>query len=169
MDGNIRLKEKKIHYGKVKRGTTCKKPKKFVLPLLYDLRDPVHYHGLNSRIKFIRLVRRTFNGKIRYFAQLVCEGKPFIKPHHKRQEGVVGLDIEPSTVAIVSAEKQEARLQVLADELKTHKRRKHKLEKKAARRLRMNNPAAYEASRWEKKDKHWHRKQAKAIKGPNRI
>ena len=34
-----------------------------------------------------------------------------------------------------------------------------------ARKLRLNNPEAYEAERWVKKDKHWHRKQGKSIKG----
>ncbi len=104
--GNLRLKDKKILYGKMKRKNRTKKSKSFELPLLYDLRDPVHYHGLSSRVKYVRLVRRNFNGKIRYFAQLVCEGKPFIKPQHKRQEGVVGLDIGPSTIATVPKRKK---------------------------------------------------------------
>ena len=149
----IRIKGNEIHYLGLE------------LPLLYDLCDPVHYHGLNSRIKYVRLVRRNFNGKIRYSAQLICEGKPLTKPQHKRQEGIVGLDIGPSTIATVSEKEKVARLQVFADELKVHKKRKHTLEKRAARRLRISNPAAYEASRWEKKDKHWHRKQGKPIKG----
>ena len=78
---------------------------------------------------------------------------------------MVGLDIGPSTIATVSEKEKIARLQVFADELKTHKKRKHKLEKRAARRLRISNLEAYEASRWERKDKHWHRKQGKPIKG----
>ena len=167
IDANLRLKDKTIIYGKRRQKHEGKKKKyiEFKLPLLYDLRDPVHYHGLNSRIKYVRLVRRNFNGKIRYFAQLICEGKPLAKPQHKRQEGIVGLDIGPSTIATVSEKEKVARLQVFADELKVHKKRKHTLEKRAARRLRISNPAAYEASKWEKKDKHWHRKQGKAIKG----
>ena len=153
IDANLRLKDRMIHYLGLK------------LPLLYDLRDPIHYHGLNSKIKYVRLVRRNFNGRIRYFAQLVCEGKPFIKPQHKAQKGEVGLDIGPSTIAIVSQQKKYAKIQVFADELKLHKKKRKKLEHKIARRLRMGNPEAYEANRWIKKDKHWHRKKGKSIKG----
>jgi putative transposase len=153
IDANLRLKNKIIYYLGLE------------LPLLYDPRDPVHHHGLNSRIKYVRLVRRNFNGRIRYFAQLICEGKPLIKPQHKAQKGEVGLDIGPSTIAIVSEQKKYAKIQVFADELKVHKKKRHKLERKIARRLRLGNPEAYEANRWIKKDKHWHHKQGKSIQG----
>ena len=153
IDANLRLKDRTLYYLGLQ------------LPLLYDLRDPIHYHGLNSRVKYVRLVRRNFNGRIRYFAQLVCEGKPFIKPHNNPKKGVVGLDIGPQTIAIVSEEKKQASLKVFADELKIHTKKKHKIERKIARRLRANNKEAYESNRWEKKDKHWHRKQGKSIKG----
>ncbi len=153
IDANLRLKERTIHYLGLK------------LPLLYDLRDPIHYHGLNSRIKYIRLVRRNFNGRIRYFAQLVCEGKPFIKPRHKAQKGTIGLDIGPQTIAIVSGQKKYAKLQCFADEIKVHKKKRKKLQRRIARRLRLNNPESYETNNWVKKDKHWHRKQGKSIKG----
>jgi len=153
IDANLRLKENTLHYLGLK------------MPLLNDVNDPIHNHGLNARIKYVRLVRRSFNGRTRYFAQLVCEGQPFVKPQHKSQKGIVGLDIGPQTIAIVSHQKQHASLKVFADELKTHKKKKRKLERKIARRLRLNNPEAYEENRWVKKDKHWHRKQGKAIKG----
>ncbi|MCL1475114.1 hypothetical protein [Argonema antarcticum] len=42
--------------------------------------DPVITYGLKSRVKYVRLVRRRINGKTFYYAQLVCEGKPFQKP-----------------------------------------------------------------------------------------
>jgi len=64
IDGNLRLKMHTVHYLGLK------------LPLLYDLKDPIHYHGLHSRVKYIRLVKRNFNGRTRYFAQLVNEGTP---------------------------------------------------------------------------------------------
>lgn len=153
IDANLRLKDRTIYYLGLN------------LPLLYDLQDPIHYHGLNSKIKYVRLVRRNFNGRIRYFAQLVCEGKPLMKPQHKAQKGEVGLDIGPSTIAIVSEQKKYAKIQVFADELKVHKKKRKKLERRIARRLRMGNPEAYEANRWFKKDKHWHRKKGKSIKG----
>ncbi len=42
--------------------------------------DLVIWHGLNSKIKYVRLVRRIFNQKTYWVAQLVCEGLPYQKP-----------------------------------------------------------------------------------------
>jgi len=153
IDANLRLKENTIYYLGLK------------LPLLYNLNDPIHYHGLHSPIKYIRVVRRNFNGRIRYFAQLVCEGNPYVKPQNIAQKGEVGLDIGPQTIAIVSKQKKYATLRIFADELKPQKKKRKKIQRKIARRLRLNNPEAYEKNRWIKKDKHWHRKQGKSIKG----
>jgi hypothetical protein len=38
--------------------------------------DPVILHGLNSKVKYVRLVRRKVSGNNRFYAQLVCQGKP---------------------------------------------------------------------------------------------
>ena len=64
--------------------------------------DPVILHGLNSKVKYVRLVRRKINGRNRFYAQLVCQGKPFIKPKNYLGTGDVGIDIGPSTIAVVS-------------------------------------------------------------------
>lgn len=153
IDANLRLKENTIHYLGLK------------LPLLYDLTDPIHVHGISSRIKYVRLVRRNFNGRIRYFAQLICEGKPYVKQKNIAQKGEVGLDIGPQTIAIVSPQKKYAKLRVFADELKPQKKKRKKIQRKIARRLRLGNPEAYQENCWLKKDKHWQRKQGKSIKG----
>lgn len=50
------------------------------LPALITTNDPVILHGLNSKVKYVRLVRRKVSGLNRFFAQLVCEGKPDLKP-----------------------------------------------------------------------------------------
>ena len=34
-------------------------------------------HALASRCKYVRIVKRRMGGRVRYFAQLVCEGAPF--------------------------------------------------------------------------------------------
>ena len=149
----IYLKENSIHYLGLQ------------LPLLHDPNDPIHVHGLQSPIKYVRLVKRNFNGRIRYFAQLICEGKPYIKQKNTPQKGEVGLDIGPQTIAIVSKQKKYAALRIFADELNTQKKKKLKIERRIARKLRFNNPEAYEENRWIKKDKHWHPKQGKSIKG----
>jgi putative transposase len=49
------------------------------LKALITSHDPVILHGLNSKVKYVRLVRRKVSGRNRFYAQLVCEGKPFIK------------------------------------------------------------------------------------------
>ena len=153
IDANLRLKGTTLHYLGLQ------------LPLLYDEQDPIHYHGMNAKIKYVRLVRRTFNRRPRYFAQLVCAGKPWVKSHHTPQAGVVGLDIGPQTIAIVSAEKQVASLQVFADALRDHRKEKASLQRKLSRQLRANNPSSFSEDRWEKKDKHWRKKQGKVIRG----
>lgn len=64
-------------------------------------RDPVVQLGLASRVKYVRLVTRTIQGKNRYYAQLVCEGVPYPKPEHTMGNETIGLDIGPSTLAMV--------------------------------------------------------------------
>src|SRR5262249_33958082 len=71
-------------------------------PLIYP-KDKVIQHGLAAPVKFVRLVRRKLNGRNRFYVQLVCEGIPYHKEDkHPRGKGIVGLDIGPSTIAIVS-------------------------------------------------------------------
>jgi transposase len=103
--------------------------------------DPVILHGLASRIKYVRLVRRRFNNKTRYYAQLVCEGKPFTKPKNQIGFGVVGLDIGPSTIAIVG--ESAAKLDSFAPELNSVSKQIRQLQRKMERSKRANNPNNY--------------------------
>src|SRR5215510_3876262 len=78
---------------------------------LIDWTDPVVLYGLvRHRIKYVRLLRRTASSPrakgadrdgYRYYAQLALEGVPYQKPKHSAGEGTVGLDLGPSTLAIV--------------------------------------------------------------------
>ncbi len=135
------------------------------LPLLYNEQDPVHCHGRNSRVKYVRIVNRTFNGKDKYFAQLICEGVPIVKKKNTANTGIVGIDIGPQTIAIVSKDKNKAKIQVFTDEIQQHKVRKRNLERSIARKIRSGNPACYQEDRWVKKDKNWIRKKGKSMKG----
>jgi putative transposase len=85
------------------------------LPAMIDPHDPVIAHGLESRVKLVRLVRRQFNGRNRFFAQLLCEGKPYRKEKNKIGQGVVGLDLGPSNIAIVTKDARIARLERFCD------------------------------------------------------
>ena len=63
--------------------------------------DPYIFEALKSRTKYCRILYRIVNGKRRWYVQLNQEGTPPQKYKFK-QEGMVGLDIGPSTVAVVS-------------------------------------------------------------------
>jgi len=72
------------------------------LKFLIDANDKVVVHGLSHRVKYCRIIKRIFNGKVRFFVQLVLEGKPLVKDKNKPADKIVGLDIGPSTIAHVS-------------------------------------------------------------------
>ena len=56
--------------------------------------------ALSHRTKYVRIVRRTIKGKIKWFCQLIQEGlTPLLR---NPVDGIVGLDIGPSTIAAVS-------------------------------------------------------------------
>jgi hypothetical protein len=83
------------------------------LRALIDWHDPVVKHGLSRRIKYARLLRRRATGPkargadslgFRYYVQLVIEGKPYQKPKHLPGTDVIGLDLGPSTLAVVPRE-----------------------------------------------------------------
>jgi transposase len=125
--------------------------------------DPVILHGLTSRIKYVRLVRRRLNNKSRYYAQLVCEGTPFVKPKNQIGSGVVGLDIGPSTIAVVG--ESTARLDMFAPELKSVEKQIRRLQRKMERSRRANNPENYNEDFVDAKGK---RKKGTAKKGRQR-
>lgn len=153
IDANLRLKNNAIYYLGLQ------------LPLLYNPQDPIHYHGFNSPIKYIRLVKRTFNTKTRYFAQLISQGKPWQKSKNLVQQNTVGLDIGTQTIAIVSPDQKRASIRVFADELQEQKAQRKKLQQKLSRQLRTANPTCYKEDLWQKKDKYWKRKKGPSIKG----
>jgi transposase len=108
------------------------------LRALITSHDPVILHGLNSKVKYVRLVRRKVSGRNRFYAQLVCEAKPFIKPKNTLGTGDVGIDVGPSTIAIVSD--GEPHLKQFASELDFDAARVRRLQRKMDRSRRANNP-----------------------------
>jgi hypothetical protein len=122
------------------------------LAALIDWDDPVVKHGLDQRIKYVRLVRRRASSPkargadaqgYRYYAQLVLEGVPFQKPKHQVGTSMVGLDLGPATVAVVPRE-GEARLLAFCSELKADQHKKRRLQRKLDRQRRANNPQNYD-------------------------
>ncbi len=122
------------------------------LPAIIDWEDPVVKHGLDHHIKYARLVRRKASSPkaqgsdclgYRYSVQLALAGTPYQKKKNKPGHDVIGLDLGPSTLAIVPRE-GEARLVPLCEELKPDTRKKRRLERKLDRQRRANNPQNYD-------------------------
>lgn len=111
------------------------------LQAIIDRDDPVIAHGLSSRVKYVRLVRRKINGRNRFYVQLVCEGQPYQKPRNQVGEGSVGLDMGPSTIAVVG--EREAFLTQFCSELETRNQEIRRLQRHLDRQRRANNPDNY--------------------------
>ena len=107
-----------------------------------DWFDPVIAHGLNSPIKYCRLVWRRLNGKKRWFLQLINEGLPNQKPKNYVTEGLVGLDLNISNIAFVADNK--AGLLPFADKVPTFEKEIKATQRKMQRTQRMHNPDNYE-------------------------
>jgi hypothetical protein len=119
---------------------------------LIDWHDPVVCHGLRQRIKYTRLLRRKASSPhaqgadrdgYRYYAQLALEGVPYQKPKHLVGQETVGLDLGPSTIAIVP-QQGAARLDTFCAEITPDLKRKKRLQRKLERQRRANNPQNYD-------------------------
>lgn len=111
------------------------------LTALIPANDPVISHGLSCRIKYVRLVRRKLNGRNRFYVQLVNEGQPYRKPKHALDQGVVGLDLGPSTIAVVG--ENDAFLEQFCPELSDKQKQIRCLQRQLDRQQRANNPDNY--------------------------
>jgi len=132
---------------------------------LIPAKDAVTQHGLNSPVKYVRLVRRKLNGRNRFYVQLVNEGRPYQKPKNTLGVGSVGLDIGPQTIAIVAETAAELRL--FGAELERRDQEIARLQRQIERQRRANNPDNYEPDRWvrSKGGQRWIRKRGRAKKG----
>ena len=118
--------------------------KGLVLQPIYPRKsDPVIEHGLGSRVKYVRIVRRKINGRNRFTVQLICEGYPDHKEKNEIGAGDVGIDIGPSTIAIAAPETQKAEVRQFCGELKSYQKEIRRLQRKLDRQRRANNPEAF--------------------------
>ena len=111
------------------------------LPAIIAPTDKVIAHGLTSRVKFVRIVRRKLNRRVRFCAQLVCEGHPYQKAKNTLGQGVTGIDIGPSTLAVVT--EAAATLEKFCEELEPIQPAICKLQRKLDRQRRAGDPQNY--------------------------
>ncbi len=112
------------------------------LKILFDKKDKykVQEHALNCRVKYVRLIKRNIKGKIRFFAQLILEGKPLMK--NKSKKSIIGLDIGPSTIAYAGEKK--AFLKSFLENLKPISKKIKNFQRKANKSLVINNKENYD-------------------------
>src|ERR1051326_8661569 len=123
------------------------------LPALIDWKDPVVTYGLRHPIKCARLVVRQASSARaqgadrvgqRYCVQLALSGVPYHKPKHQVGSDTVGLDLGPSTLAIVPRE-GTPRLELLCAKLAPDAQAIRRLQRQMDRQRRANNPDNYDA------------------------
>jgi hypothetical protein len=123
------------------------------MEVVVDPEDPFQAHALalarEGKVKYVRILLRTIRGRRLVYAQLVLEGHPLrkLKPDgalkHPTGDALVGLDLGPSEVAIVT-EGQAEKVSFCPGLDRKEKRRK-KYQRKLDRQRRANNPDNYEA------------------------
>ncbi len=114
---------------------------KLKLNAIIDPTNPVIQHGLNSPIKYVRLLWRELNGKRRWFVQIINQGIPYPQPQNYVADGVVGLDLNISNIAYVGDD--HAGLLTFAEGVPTLEREISAIQRKMQRSQRANNPDNY--------------------------
>ena len=124
-----------------------------VIPAIINWLDPLIQHGLCHKIKYVRLLRRKASSPSaqgadhdgnRYYVQLVLEGHAYVLPKHEEVgKQTIGLDIGPSTLAIVPRE-GKVDLVTFCEALDPDARRKRRLQRRGERQRRANNPENYD-------------------------
>ena len=115
--------------------------KGLTIPLKYKKNDEYIHRALNDRVKYVRIIRKRHKSKWRYYAQLILEGKPPKLPEYSLSEDITGIDIGPSTIALVNSDKAE--LLELASNIEKVENEIRILNRKSDRQRRINNPNNY--------------------------
>lgn len=136
---------------------------KLRLPAIIDPENPVMMYGLESKVKYVRLLRKEIHGKQRWYAQLICEGIPYQKAANFVTAGIVGIDLNVSNVAYVAD--RNAGLLPFAEKVPTFSREITALQRKMQRSQRINNPDNYEPDFNSRKGRKTVTKKGKVKKG----
>lgn len=107
--------------------------------------------ALTNRTKYCRVLWRNVNGCCRWYVQLMQEGIPPIK-HVATKNAVVGLDVGPSTIAIVGD--HHASLRKFCGTIEQPWKLTRTLQRKMDRSRRVTNPHCFNANgTWKKGQK----------------
>ncbi|NMG11587.1 transposase [Brasilonema sp. UFV-L1] len=136
---------------------------KLVLQPIIDLDNPVVRHGLESPVKYVRLLWRILNGKRRWYAQLVNEGNPYQKPQNYVSDGLIGLDLNISNIAFVGD--NHADLLPFAEKVSAFQDEITRLQRQMQRSQRANNLDNFEPNFEAKKGRKIIVKKGKVKKG----
>ncbi|MBW4591603.1 MAG: transposase [Brasilonema angustatum HA4187-MV1] len=115
---------------------------KLMLKPIIDPTNQVIRHGLESPVKYVRLLWRILNGKRHWYCQLINEGLPYQKPHQFVYDGLIGLDLNISNIAFVGD--SHADLLPFAENVPTFQKEIAALQRKMQRSQRVNNPDNFE-------------------------
>jgi hypothetical protein len=115
-----------------------------VLPFAFDPASPHHWwaawHVGEGRLRSCRIVRTRIRGRWSFTAQLVLDGVP-LRPY-EAGEGLVGLDVGPSTVAVVSD--TGAWKETFCAELDERAAELRRLQRRLDRQHRAGSPACFD-------------------------
>ena len=106
------------------------------------LADPIE-PTQTKRIKYCRIVRRTLNGKKRWFAQICLEGMPPVRKIYAPKSEVMGIDPGPSGLAYFHP--QKAGFVRVAPNVDMQEKAIRRLQCKIDRSRRANNPDHFNA------------------------
>jgi putative transposase len=123
------------------------------LPVVLSQKDKDGYQAAalqliaEGKISFTRIVKRVVKGTEKLYAQVILQGTPFVKAHHRKAFAeaagkVVGTDLGVSTLAYCGEEK--AGLFTGVAEIKQIDQQIRKHQATASRLLRLANPDNYE-------------------------
>ncbi len=147
----IRWKDNQLVWGKLK------------IKAKINWLNPVIKHGLDSPVKYVRILWREIKGIRRWYVQLINEGLPYQKPKNYLSEGLIGLDLNVSNIAFVGDKK--AGLLPFAENVPTYQKEIRRLQRKMERSRRSNNPENYHPLFETKKGRKVVNKQGNPIKG----
>jgi putative transposase len=134
-----------------------------VLPFAFDLSSPCQWwaamHVASGRLRSCRVVRTKMRGRWVYSAQLILDGKPL--PRYEISDGLVGLDVGPSTVAVVSD--QGAWKETFCTGLRPNDAEVRRLQRHIDRQHRAGSPRCFDDSgRHRRGECHWKERSKRA-------